>query len=93
MSITGKLKEEIKSLILIGMGEEIAELKAKLNFLIDDNKRLTIKISKIEKDELEIFQRLSNLEGRFDNLAQDTWLKVENEILKTKLKKLTEEIN
>jgi len=85
MPIIDKLKEEIKSLILIGMGEEIARLNTKTDFLIDDNKRLMMKISKIEKDQLEIFQRLSKLEGRFDNLAQDTLLKVENEILKKRL--------
>ena len=87
MPIIDKLKEEIKSLILIGMGEEITKLNTKIDFLIDGNKKLTEEIYRIKDKEIEIFQRLSNLEGRFENLAQDTLLKVENEILKTGLKK------
>jgi hypothetical protein len=85
-----KLKEEIKSLIRVGVGEEITRLNTKIDFLISDNQKLMEEVSRIKQEELEIFQRLSSLEGKFENLAQDTWLKVENEILKSNLKKYLE---
>jgi len=85
MPIIDKLKEEIKSLVLIGMGEDLAKINTKVDFLVADNQRITKEIDKMKDEQIEIYQRLSNLEGRFENLAQDTWLKVENQILKTKL--------
>ncbi len=89
MPIIDKFKAELRSLVSISMGEEITSINTKLDSVITENNKLTNKINKIENDELEIFQRLSELEGRFDNLASETWLKVENQILKTNLKKTT----